>query len=489
MKRNILIFFAGAMLYCCASPSPKQQKKAAFNPNFDGEGRKVEIYTSAKDSDLKLTRTGEQTFVKAEQPLETGLSVFVNPAKTFQSVLGIGGAITDASAEVFAKLSEEKQQEFLAAYYGKDGIDYSLMRTHINSCDFSSASYTYVEEGDKELKTFSIEHDEQFRIPMIRRAMTEAGEQMTLFVSPWSPPAFMKDNNNMLRGGKLLPEYYQAWANYYVKFIREYEKTGIPIWGLTIQNEPMAVQTWESCVYTAADERDFLKNYLGPTMQKAGMGDKKIIVWDHNRDLIVNRANTILNDPEAAKYVWGVGFHWYETWRGGDAMWRNLQTVHEEFPETNLIFTEGCNERFSSDAYQRWSNGERYGESMINDFNNGAVGWTDWNILLDENGGPNHVGNFCFAPIHADTETGELIYTPSYYFIGHFSKFVHPGAKRVSTATSYSSLLSTSFVDSEGKITTIVMNKSDRNEKYSLLVDGYEAVVEIPAHAIQTLIY
>ncbi|RKD90937.1 glycoside hydrolase family 30 protein [Mangrovibacterium diazotrophicum] len=489
MKRKIFIFFAGAMMYCCASSSKKQQEKPAFNSNFAGEGRKVEIYTSAKDSYLRLTRTGEQNFSKAEQPLETGLSIFVNPAKTFQSVLGIGGAITDASAEVFAKLSDEKQQEFLDAYYGKEGIDYSLMRTHINSCDFSSASYTYIEEGDKDLKTFSIEHDQQFRIPMIKRAMAEAGEQMTLFVSPWSPPAFMKDNNNMLRGGKLLPEYYQAWANYYLKFIQEYEKAGIPIWGLTIQNEPMAVQTWESCVYTAADERDFLKNYLGPTMQKAGMGDKKIIVWDHNRDLIVDRANTILNDPEAAKYVWGVGFHWYETWRGGDAMWRNLQKVHEEFPHVNLMFTEGCNERFSADAYQRWSNGERYGESMINDFNNGAVGWTDWNILLDENGGPNHVGNFCFAPIHADTKTGELIYTPSYYFIGHFSKFVHPGAKRVSTATSYSSLLSTSFVDSEGKITTIVMNKSEHDEKFSLLVDGYEAVLEIPAHAIQTLIY
>jgi len=490
-RRNILWAFAAIGLFSCTNPiiNETAAETADEIQQFDGSVRKIEVYISARDSGLRLAKTAEIAFSKAEQPLETGLSVFVNPAKTFQTILGIGGAITDASAEVFAKLSGEKQQAFLDAYYGKDGICYSLMRTHINSCDFSSASYTYIEEGDKELKTFSLEHDEQYRIPLIKRAMAEAGDQMTLFISPWSPPAFMKDNNNMLRGGKLLPQYYQTWADYYVKFIQEYEKAGIPIWGLTIQNEPMAAQTWESCIYTAADERDFLKSYLGPTLQKAGMGAKKIIVWDHNRDLIVDRANTILNDPEAAKYVWGVGFHWYETWRGGDPMWRNLQTVQEAFPEVNLIFTEGCKERFSSDAYQRWSNGERYGESMINDFNNGVVGWTDWNILLDEKGGPNHVGNFCFAPIHADTNTGELIYTPSYYFIGHFSKFVHPGAKRVSTATSYSSLLSTSFTDSEGKITTIVMNKSERNEKYSLLVNGYEAVVEIPANAIQTLIY
>ncbi|MGQ1788247.1 MULTISPECIES: glycoside hydrolase family 30 protein [unclassified Saccharicrinis] len=491
MKINHLIGIAAMLLYSCTSPSLKntQTEDLAHMKTFDGNARKIEVFTSSKDSNLKLTRTANISFAKAEQPLETGNSVFVNPTKTFQSVLGIGGAITDASSEVFAKLSAEKQQKVLDAYYGKNGITYSLLRTHIHSCDFSSKSYTYVEEGDKDLESFSIEHDHAFRIPFIKRAIAEAGGEMTMYVSPWSPPAFMKDNNNMLRGGKLLPEYYQSWANYYVKFIQEYEKEGLPIWGLTIQNEPMAVQTWESCIYTAAEERDFLKNYLGPTMAQAGLGDKKIIVWDHNRDLIVDRANTILNDPEAAKYVWGTGFHWYETWRGGEAMWRNLATIQEEFPDKKLMFTEGCNEGFTQDGYQRWSNGERYGESMINDFNNGTVGWTDWNILLDENGGPNHVGNLCFAPIHADTRTDELIFTPSYYFIGHFSKFVHPGDKRISTATSFSRLLSTSFMKPDGKITTVVMNKSDEAVKYTLYIDGYMAVVEMPARSIQTLIY
>lgn len=491
MKLNNLIAIAAAALCSCTSPS-LENKQSDVKDNlktFDGTGRKIEIFTSSKDSNLKLSETANVSFVKAVQPLETGNSVFVNPAKTFQTVVGIGGAITDASAEVFAKLSAKKQQTLLDAYYGKNGITYSLMRTHINSCDFSSESYTYVEEGDKELKSFSIEPDLSYRIPFIKKAIAEAGGEMTLYVSPWSPPAFMKDNNNMLQGGKLLPEFYQSWANYYVKFIQEYEKLGMPIWGLTIQNEPMAVQSWESCIYTAAEERDFLKNYLGPSMEKAGLSDKNIIVWDHNRDLIVDRANTIFNDPEAAKYAWGTGFHWYETWRGGEAMWRNLAVIQEEFPDKKLMFTECCNEGFTQDGYQRWSNGERYGESMINDFNNGTVGWTDWNILLDETGGPNHVGNLCFAPIHADTRTDELIFTPSYYFIGHFSKFVHPGDKRISTATSYSSLLSTSFVNSEEKIATIVMNKADEDVKYTLYIDGYQAEVDIPARSIQTLIY
>jgi glucosylceramidase len=489
MKENKLIALAMIALCSCTSTIIKEKPTEVALSSFDGVNRKIEVYTSAKDSDLRLTKTGTISFDKAVQPLETGNSVFVNPTKTFQSVLGIGGAITDASAEVFAKLSADKQEELLNAYYSKDGISYSLLRTHIHSCDFSSGSYTYIEEGDKDLKTFSIEHDYTYRIPFIKKAIAKAGGSMNLYVSPWSPPAFMKDNKNMLQGGKLLPEYYQAWANYYVKFIQEYEKVGLPIWGLTIQNEPMAKQTWESCIYTAEEERDFLKNYLGPTLEKAGLGDKKIVAWDHNRDLIVNRANTILNDPEAAKYVWGIGFHWYETWRGGEAMWQNEAAIKEAFPDKNLLFTEGCNEAFTQDGYQRWSNGERYGESMINDFNNGTVGWTDWNILLDETGGPNHVGNLCFAPIHADTQNDELIFTPSYYFIGHFSKFVHSGDKRISTASSYSFLLSTSFINSEGKMATVVMNKADEDLNYSLYIDGFEAKVEIPARSIQTLVY
>ena len=127
---------------------------------------------------------------------------------------------------------------------------------------------------------------------------------------------------------------------------------------------------------------------------------------------------------------------------------------------------------------------------MINDFNNGTVGWTDWNILLDEKGGPNHVENFCFAPLHGDTKTGELIYTPSYYYIGHFSKFIRPNAKRISTVSSRSHLLSTSFINENGNIVTVVMNQSDLEIKYKLYVGTSSAVeVVIPAHAIQTLVY
>ncbi|MGM0667396.1 MAG: glycoside hydrolase family 30 protein, partial [Bacteroidota bacterium] len=345
MKPELLsILIIISLLSCGRVSDPDNTEK---NKNYSEEpaaaftlaGKKATVYITAENSDLRLTETGSMTFEAASQPLETEISVFVNPEKRFQTFLGIGGAITDAAAEVFATLPAEKQEELVNAYYDStNGIGYTLCRTPIHSCDFSSESFTYIEEGDSELETFNIDHDRVYKIPLIQKAIDAAGGSLTLFASPWSPPAFMKDNNNMLRGGSLLPEYYESWALYYTKFIKEYEKEGIPVWGITVQNEPMATQTWESCIYTAEEERDFLKKHLGPTMEEEGLGDRKIIVWDHNRDLINHRANVILGDPDAAKYVWGVGFHWYEPWAGGDPMYINLDNVKESFPEKHLLF-------------------------------------------------------------------------------------------------------------------------------------------------------
>lgn len=454
------------------------------------EAREVAVYTTADKTNYRLSPTGTLTFKPMGQPLETQVCVFVDPSKRSQTILGIGGALTDASAETFAKLPSAKQQEILDAYFdATNGIGYTIGRTNIHSCDFSSGSYTYVTEGDKELRSFSIDHDRQFRIPFIKKAMAAAGGKLTLFGSPWSPPAFMKTNNDMLHGGKLKPEFFQAWANYYTKFIKSYEREGIPIWGISVQNEPMATQTWESCIYSAEDERDFLKNHLGPTMKREGLGGKKIIAWDHNRDLIYQRASTILADPKAAQYVWGIGFHWYEPWSGGDQMFDNVKLVHESFPNKHLLFTEGCVDSFKAQDLNNWRLGEAYGRSMINDFNSGAVGWTDWNVLLDEQGGPNHVGNFCFAPVHADTKTGELIYTNSYYYIGHISKFVRPGARRIACAPSRSQLLSTGFINPDGKVSVVVMNKSDQKVSYYLWLDGNAAEVSSLPHSIQTLVF
>lgn len=479
-------FFLGLLaLSACTS----KVKESATSNDWSLEGKKLTVYTTADSSALRLSSSDSFQFKDMAQPLETQVMVFVDPSKTFQTYMGIGGAITDASAETFYKLPADKQQELLTAYYDpKNGIGYTIARTNMNSCDFSSDMYTYIKEGDSTLASFTIDHDKKYKIPMIKAAAETTGGKLNLFTSPWSPPAFMKSNNDMLHGGKLKPGYYQLWADYYARFIKTYEQEGVKVWGLSIQNEPMATQKWESCIFTAEEERDFLKNNLGPTFKKQGLGDKKIIVWDHNRDIIYQRAATYFNDPEAAQYIWGIGFHWYEDWSGGTPMYDNIRRVQEAWPDNNIFFTEGCAESFDSTRYKVWSLGEEYGSSMIHDFNNGMVGFTDWNVLLDQTGGPNHVGNFCFAPVHADTRTGQIIYTNAYYYIGHFSKFIQPGAKRITVSPSRSQLLATGFRNPDGSLAVIVMNNTAKEQPYYIWINGKAAAVNAKAHSISTLV-
>jgi glucosylceramidase len=487
MQKFTLIFAVAGLVACTGN---KEKSKASLASNFSTDGKKVLVYTTADSTNFRLSLSDTLEFYQKEQPFENEVTVFVDPAKTFQTYFGTGAALTDASAETFYKLPKEKQQEVLTAFFDKEkGIGYTIARTNINSCDFSSDMYTYVADNDKELTTFNIAHDKKFKLPFIKEATKAAGGKLNLFASPWSPPAWMKDNNDMLHGGKLKKEYFNSWALYYTKFIKAYESEGVPVWGISIQNEPMATQRWESCLYTAQEETDFLKNHLGPVMEKEGLKDKKIIVWDHNRDLIYQRAQTYFNDPEAAKYAWGIGFHWYEDWSGGTPMYENLRRVYEAYPDKHIFFTEGCAESFNASRYNAWVLGEEYGRSMINDYNNGMVGFTDWNILLDETGGPNHVQNFCFAPVHGDTKTGQLIYTNAYYYIGHFSKFLQPGARRIAATASRSQLLTTAFRNEDGKTVVIVMNQGNAKTKYSLWINGKAAETEALPHSISTLIF
>ena len=175
---------------------------------FSTDGKKVVVYTTADSTDLRLTATDTAEFKDMGQPFETQVCVFVDPSKSFQTYFGIGAALTDAAAETFYKLPKDKQEELLKAYFDKEkGIGYTVARTNINSCDFSSDMYTYVQDGDKELKSFNIEHDRKYKIPFIKEAMKTAGGKLNLFASPWSPPAWMKDNNDMLQGGKLKPDF------------------------------------------------------------------------------------------------------------------------------------------------------------------------------------------------------------------------------------------------------------------------------------------
>lgn len=457
-------------------------------PEISGEGwrlpGKAEVYLTAKDTDHRLSKRGSISFFGFPQPDEASAAIMVDPNKTFQVIEGFGGALTDASAETFAKLPGSKQEELLEAYFDPEiGIGYSLCRMSIHTCDFSSRSQAYTEvKNDTLLNHFTIEQDRQYRIPLIKQALAVSDYQVKLFASPWSPPGWMKTNGSMLEGGKLRSEYRKAWARYFIRFIHAYEAEGIPVWGLTVQNEPMARQTWESCIYTAEEERDFVRDYLGPALEAEGLSGVKLMIWDHNRGILYQRAKVVLDDSLASQYVWGTGFHWYV----GDHF-ENVRLVHDAFPDKKLLFTEGCVFSYDPERIDEWQWGEHYAESMLMDLNNWANGWVDWNILLDEQGGPNHVGNYCFAPVHADTEEGSLHYMNSYYYFGHFSKFIRPGAKRIIASSNDDNLLTTAFLNTDGKIAVVVLNMTDEEIPFLLWVEGRAARSVSPQHSIITL--
>ncbi len=412
-------------------------------------------------------------------------SVLVDDAHRFQTVEGFGGAFTEAAAHTFYKLSPENQRQLLRDYFDPEqGNGYTLGRTHINSCDFALGNWACCDTpGDVELKTFSVAHDREQIIPLVKAAAATAGRPLQLFCSPWSPPAWMKTNGQMNGGGKLRPEYRDAWALHYAKYLAAFKEEGIDFWGLSIQNEPAATQSWDSCIYSGEEERDFVRDHLGPTLHREGWEHIKVIIWDHNRDLLFERAKVVFDDPEASKYVWGAGFHWYMA-----DCFENVQRVHDAYPDKALIFTEGCFERFAGDLAGPWEFGEKYARSVLNDLNHWTVAWCDWNLILDERGGPNHVNNFCSAPIMVDTRVpgGEIVRQSSYYYLGHFSRFIRPGAVRVTASSTSDSLETTAFLNPDGRLAVVVLNRSDKALPFALKHRGQEATTEAPAHSITT---
>ena len=444
--------------------------------------KKIKVVQTAKDSGDRLTPKEDLTLLPDH--VEAPHSVNVDTSQCFQTIEGFGGAFTESAAVTLYKLPVEQQAEVLRAYFDpKAGHGYTLCRTHINSCDFSSGNYAYAEVvDDHKLEYFSIERDRLALLPMIRAAFQAAGGSIKLLAAPWSPPAWMKTNGRMSGGGRLKSDCRQTWANYYCRYIKEYERENIPIWGLSVQNEVEAAQTWESCLYSPEEERDFVRDYLGPTLHSEGLAQIRLLVFDHNRDHMVDHARVIYDDPAAAQYVWGTAFHWYV----GD-WFDNVQKLHDAYPEKHLLFTEGCQE--GGPHLGEWDLGERYARSMINDLNRWTVGWIDWNMVLDETGGPNHAGNYCSAPIMIDTRSGEILYQSSYYYIGHFSCYIKPGARRIVCTSDSDILETTAFLNTDGQIAVVVLNRTSQSVPFALRFEGQSALAESLPNSIETFLF
>ncbi|WP_298492661.1 glycoside hydrolase family 30 protein [uncultured Algibacter sp.] len=491
-KHNFIVIF---IIMIVLSSCNVEQKKMNF-----------EVFETSKAGN-KLTKI---TKFKTHDSVVT---INLKPEQTLQTISGFGGAFTESSAYLLNKLSKKNRDTIIQAYFAKDGANYSLTRTHMNSCDFSLTNYSYTPvEGDKNLEHFTIKEDMDDLIPMIKDALAVSEDGFNIFASPWSAAPWMKDNNKWV-GGKLLPEYYDTWALFFSKYIEAYKAQGIEIWGFTVENEPHGNgNNWESMHFSPKEMTDFVQFHLGPKLETDGYGDKIILGYDQNRAGLKEWVDEMYRDEASSKYFHGTAIHWYESTY--DYFPEALQYAHNKAPNKYLIETEGCIDSqvpvWQDDAWYwkkeatdwgwdwapdedkhlhpKYSPVNRYARDIIGCLNNWVDGWVDWNMVLDKQGGPNWFENWCVAPVIVDPDKDEVYFTPLYYTMAHFSKYIRPKAKVISHSNSNEDLMVTAAQNLDGTISVVLFNEFDTPKSIRLTLNDETIEFSIDAQAIQTLI-
>ena len=456
------------------------------------------LYETSKENGNRMALLKEEERMDHSKRMLSAI-INIDPDARLQRIYGFGGALTESSAYVLSGISREKRESVLDAYFRGNG--YTIARSHINSCDFSLENWTVIDSEHN----FAPSRSDKYLLPLLTDSNKAAGGKLKLMISPWSPPAFMKTNGDMNHGGKLKKEYYGAWAGLYALYLRHLRDNGLNLWACSVQNETEAVQVWDSCLYSAEEETEFVDGYLYPELEKTGFEDIKILVWDHNRDGLYRRLSASLKNSKG--HIAGAAYHWYS---GPD--YDNVRRCRKEFPDMDLIFSEGSIE--GGPRKNQYFPAERYGHNIINDLNSGCNAWIDWNIVLDEKGGPNHVGNYCDAPVLI-SDDGEVTYNPSFYYIGHFSRFIRENAKVLKTGIDSwmtpqtvdgriaDYMEAVSAVNEDGSVVLIVMNRTEADMLFKINIsnvrekaEGYSAVQKkedkaylCPPRAIQTYIF
>lgn len=469
-------------------------------------GVEIEIYETSQTG-RKLERIYEPA------PSEHDLEVTIDPETEFQTITGIGGSFTEASAYNLSQLSREKRAEVMEAYFGDSGARYSLTRTHINSCDFSRTNYSYAPvPDDVALEHFSIEEDRDDLIPMIKDAMALSSEGFKIIATPWTAPPWMKDNNGW-KGGKLKPEMYPVWAQFFSKYLNAYEAEGIPVWAVTVENEPLGNDSnWESMHFSPEEMNRFVKEHLGPQFRSAGQ-KTKILGYDQNRDeAMFAWVDAMYSDPETASFYDGMAVHWYAS--TFEVFPDALQYAKKAAPGNHLIQSEACIDaqvpRWNDDNWYwskeakdwgwDWAPADkkhlhpqyvpvfRYANDIIGCLNNEVDGWVDWNMVLNTQGGPNWAKNWCIAPVIVNPETDEVYYTPLYYTIAQFSRFIRPGAIRVAHSGTSENLKLTAVKNPDGSIVAVLLNTGSTPVKLSLKMGKTPVFTTVNPSSVQTVV-
>lgn len=437
--------------------------------------------TTTKEKNLHLeTDQREMEFAEDINGIENEV-VNLYPDRKFEEFEGFGGAVTDSSAYVYSLMSQADKQALLTAYFSEKEMNYRLIRVHMDSCDFSTEMYEAMsDKNDRSLKTFSFERTEKYILPMLQDIQKMTGNRVELMLSPWSPPAFMKTNGERRYGGKLKWEYAGLWADYICRYIDEFKKRGFRVQRISLQNEAKAVQTWDSCVYTAGEEKKFLEEFMYPALIKHGFKDIEVFIWDHNKERAFERAEEIVKG-KAAEMVSGVACHWYS----GDHF-ENLDLLRRFYPELKLILSESAIEYRKFDPENMSESALCLSHEIIGDLSHGITAFYDWNVLLDEKGGPNHAGNYCLAPFLYDTEKKELQAQTIQKHLWHFSHFIKPGAKRIALSRYTEMLDVTAFVNPDGNVVFVLLNRDEKEKKVVLRLDGQTVEFVIGSREICT---
>ena len=435
-------------------------------------------YTTTYKGNKKETKEEHHVFV--DDRGEENQLINLYPQITMQKIEGFGGAVTDSAGYVYSLLDDSQKKKLVETYFGKNDMKYNLVRIPIDSCDFSIEHYEAdSDEEDKDFAEFSFARVEKYILPLLDAAEASYGAKLDIMLSPWSPPAYMKTNGERNHGGKLKEAYKRRWAEYLCRYIEEYRDRGYHVTKMTMQNEPKAVQPWDSCIYTAQEERDFIKDYLHPALVEHHLDDIELYIWDHNKERALEWAETIFTG-ETADMVAGLAFHWYS----GDHF-EALQMIKKRFPDKKLLLSEACIEysKFAANDYLK--NAQKYAHDMIGNLNNGMQTFLDWNLLLDEQGGPNHVGNFCDAPFLFDTKKKVVMESNIAGYIWHFSHFIEPGAIRIGM-TRYTDELEVTAFQKEDKISFVVLNRTEKKIPFFLRLDNTCVSLESEPESIAT---
>jgi len=491
MYRNslFLIFFSLMIVSC----------------NTKGNKLMVDVYETSASGN-KLTKVSGFT------PEKNSSIIKLDPDQKFQKITGFGGSFTEASASLLNRLSKDKRDTVIQAYFSEKGANYSLTRTHMNSCDFSLSQYSYSPvEDDIHLEHFTIKEDQEDLIPMIKDALKVSKDGFKIIASPWTAAPWMKDNNAWV-GGKLLPKYYDTWALFFSKYINAYKKEGIDIWGFTVENEPLGNNSnWESMHFSPDEMTNFVQNHLGPKLEK-DTHQVKILGFDQNREDLKEWVDSMYQSEVSSNYFDGTAIHWYASTY--EVYSKELLYAHYKAPSKYLIQTEACIDSqipvWKDDAWYwrkeatdwgfdwaqekdkhlhpKYAPVNRYARDIIGCLNNWVDGWVDWNMVLDTQGGPNWFKNWCIAPVIVDPKKDEVYFTPLYYTMAHFSKYIRPDATVIGLENSDIELKVTAAENTDGSIAVVVFNEGTTQKSFKLSLGENESTITISAQAIQTIL-